>query len=578
MTPSLNSTVTLSWYDYTIFVGTLVFSTMIGIYYGCFGTKQATMKEYLMGGKTMKIVPIAISVAVSHISGSLLLGTAADVFRYGASVWLVNLSFIVMGLANFVYLPVFFKLRLRNIYDYLEKRFDSKTRLLAIVFYLIAEILIFPVHVYTPSLTLATASGFNVNLVAFILSAICVFYTSVGGFKTVIWTDFLQFGIIMASFIIVYVIGLRLTGGFLSVWNTALAGERLQIFNFDVNPTVRDSFWGYLIGGGAIFAGYVACRQTGAQKFLTLPKSTDIKWSIIYTVISMAVVHTLCIFVGLVVYAKYKDCDPLTSHKISKHDQIFPYFVTEIGGTVPGLSGLFIAAICCGSLSSMSSNLNAISGVIYKDIVYFFLKKELSDKSSSGILKVIVLVVGTLCTCLVFTVELLGDVFSVGVLATSLTQGPLLGVFTLGIFVPKANPKGAFYGMLGGFTAAIGLTLPAKYYELKGLIKYPTKPLSISGCGPFNQTTNFTSFGNTALNDTVAHQPPSIFKITFYYYTFFGAIMTIVFGLIISYMSKSASVDRKVLSPLIYRYLPDEGREEERVSCTGAQETSLNLG
>ena len=64
MTPSLNSMVTLSWYDYTIFVGTLVFSTMIGIYYGCFGTKQATMKEYLMGGKTMKIVPIAISVAV----------------------------------------------------------------------------------------------------------------------------------------------------------------------------------------------------------------------------------------------------------------------------------------------------------------------------------------------------------------------------------------------------------------------------------------------------------------------------------------------------------------------------------
>ena len=54
--------------------------------------------------------------------------------------------------------------------------------------------------------------------------------------------------------------------------------------------------------------------------------------------------------------------------------------------------------------------------------------------------------------------------------------------------------------------------------------------------------------------------------------------MTVIFGLIISYMSKSASVDRKLLSPLIYRYLPDEGREEERVSCTSAQETSLNLG
>ena len=171
MTPS--SPITLSWFDYTIFAGTLVFSTLIGIYYGCFGSKQGTTREYLMGGKTMKIIPIGISVAVrwvrhkifnrhdlenfSHIAGAVLVGTAADVFRYGASIWLCVVSVIVMGLlTNFVYLPVFFKLRLRNVYDYLEKRFDKKTRMLAIIFYTIGEILLFPVHAYSPSLTFAT--------------------------------------------------------------------------------------------------------------------------------------------------------------------------------------------------------------------------------------------------------------------------------------------------------------------------------------------------------------------------------------------------------------------------------------
>ena len=93
----------------------------------------------------------------SHIAGAMLLGTAAEVFRYGGSVWLVIVSLIVMGfLTNFVYLPVFFKLRLKNIYDYLEQRFDKKTRTLAIVFYMITEILLFPVHAYCPSLTFAT--------------------------------------------------------------------------------------------------------------------------------------------------------------------------------------------------------------------------------------------------------------------------------------------------------------------------------------------------------------------------------------------------------------------------------------
>ena len=87
----------------------------------------------------------------------MLLGTAADVYRYGASVWLFSVSFAVMGLlANFIYLPVFFKLQLTNIYDYLEKRFDKRTRMLAIVFHIFAEILKFPVHAYSPSLTFAT--------------------------------------------------------------------------------------------------------------------------------------------------------------------------------------------------------------------------------------------------------------------------------------------------------------------------------------------------------------------------------------------------------------------------------------
>ncbi|KAJ3644034.1 hypothetical protein Zmor_022690 [Zophobas morio] len=575
MTPNLNSKVTLNWYDYAIFVGTLVFSTMIGIYYGCFGTKQATTREYLMGAKTMKIIPIGISVAVGHISGTFLLGTAAEVFRYGASVWLMVVSIIIMGfLVNYIYLPVFFKLRLRNIYDYLEQRFDKKTRILAIVFYVVAEVFLFPVQAYTPSLTFATASGFNVNLVAFILCAVCVFYTAIGGFKTVIWTDFFQFGIIVTSFVSVYLIGLGKSGGFLSVWYTALAGERLQVFNFDVDPTVRGTFWGYLIGLAAASTSHLAVRQTGAQKFLTLGKSTDLKWSVTYTVISMSVLQTLCVLVGLVVYAKYQDCDPLTSHMISKHDQIFPFFVTEIGASLPGISGLFIAAICSGSLSSMSSNLNALSGVIYKDVAYLFLKKKLSDKSSSGTLKVIVLVVGTLCTCLVFTIGLLGEIFSISLLLLGLAEGPLLGLFTLGILFPQANSKGAFYGTLGGFIAVGILAVPAKFYELKGLIKYPTKPLSVRGCDLFNQTTTTTNF-TTALNDSVSSQVPSIFRISFYYYTFIGAAMTVIFGLIISYMSKSkSSVDRKLLSPLIYKRLPEECPEEKKMTCISAGETS----
>ncbi|XP_063917033.1 sodium-coupled monocarboxylate transporter 2-like [Zophobas morio] len=507
----------------------------------------------------MKILPIAVSVAVSHISGTMLIGTVADVYRYGGSVWLFVGSFIFMGfLATLVYLPVFFKLQMANMYEYLEKRFDKKIKMFALILYLLCEIFMFPVLAYTPSLTFATGSGLNPSLCAFFLCIVCVFYTSIGGLKTVVWTDFLQFGIIMVSFITLYIIGVQTSGGFSSVWNTAAEGQRLDIFNFQLDLTARDSFWGYIIGSGSISTSLIIVHQTGLQKFLSLSNYKDCVWSVIYTVISMSLVHTFSIFIGLVAYSKYKDCDPLTSHLISKHDQLFPYLVTEIGGNLPGVSGLFIAAICSAALSSMSSNLNALSGVLYKDVVCEFLKKTPSEKKATNILKLMVLVIGVLCSCLVFAMEGMGEVFSVSLTIWGITQGPVLGVFTLGVLFPKANHQGALYGMLVGCVTVSGIAIPTKYYQMKGLFSSPTKPLSTSGCSFFNVSVYTNS---TTLNQ---FQPNVIFKTSFYYYTIIGATVTVIVGLVISFFNKSnSSADKDFLSPVVYSCLQKESGENQ---------------
>ena len=102
----------------------------------------------------------------------------------------------------------------------------------------------------------------------------------------------------------------------------------------------------------------VIVHQTGVQKFLSLPKYRDCVWSVIHTVFSIALIHTFCVFIGLVVYSQYKDCDPLTSHMVSKHDQLFPYFVADIGRRFPGVSGLSLAALCSAALRYILSVAN----------------------------------------------------------------------------------------------------------------------------------------------------------------------------------------------------------------------------
>ncbi|XP_063917030.1 sodium-coupled monocarboxylate transporter 2-like [Zophobas morio] len=563
----------LGWYDYIIFAGMLVVSTIIGIYFGCFGTKQSTIRQYLMGGKNMKVVPIAVSVAVSHISGVLLLVTVADVYRYGASLWLFMVSYVIMGfLAVFVYLPVFFKMQVTNIYEYLEIRFDKKTRMLAFVFYVLSEILMFPLYAYTAALTFATATGININLTATVLCVVCVFYTSIGGLKTVIWTDFLQFGIIVACFLTVFGIGLGTSGGITSVWSTAEVGGRLEIFNFTIDPTTRDSFWAYLIGTSFLATTLIVVHQTGVQKFLALPTFTDCIWSVVFTVFNMCLVNTLGVFIGLVTYSRYKDCDPLISKKISKHDQLFPYFVTDIGTNIPGITGLFIATIASASLSSISSNLNSLSGVIYKDFVCLFLKEK-PEKQSSNSLKIIVFVVGLLCTCLVFAVERMGEIISITLTIVGLTQGPLLGIFTLGVLFPTANHHGAFYGMVAGFIAVSSIAVPAKYYQLKGFITNPTKPLSVSGCGLSNQTLSISKHisSNSTLNQIP--QVSVIFKVSFYYYVLIGTIVTVIVGLIVSCIIKrNSSVDKNLLTPVVHSCMSTKDEDKQKVVYTGVEQ------
>ncbi|XP_063906014.1 sodium-coupled monocarboxylate transporter 1-like isoform X1 [Zophobas morio] len=534
--------------DYIIFITTLAVSTLIGLYFGCLGNRQSTVKEYLLGGKRMRVIPIAVSVAVSHFSGTALVGVPADVYRYGTSIWLFVCAFVVMGVvAVFVYLPVFFKLQLTSTYEYLEKRFDQKTKILGLVFYILADILMFPILIYAPSLTFATMSGFNVQGTAVVLCAICIFYTSLGGLKTVVWTDFLQFFIIMTSLAVIYITGLNQSGGFIQVWNTAYTGERLQTFNFGFDFTSRDNFWAYSLGCGATFTATVVVHQTGVQKFLALPKYSDFVWTVVYVIISFSCVHTFCVLIGLETYALYKDCDPLSSKQIQKHEQLVPFSLTVLTANLPGVSGLLVAAICSASLSTMSSNLNALAAVIYKEVVCLFLKEEQSEARATFILKIIVVLVGILGTCLIFVVERLGEIISIMSLVFGIAQGPLLGLFTLGMVVPRANSKGAFFGTIGGFVSILCLAVPSKYYQMKGLIKSPTKPLSTSGCS-YNQAlwSNVSS-----ISQAIPVEPHVIFKTSFFFYSLFGAIMTVIFGLVISYVTTAdPPVDENLLSPV----------------------------
>lgn len=207
-------------------------TALIGVYFGFISKKkQNNTKEYLLGGKKMNFFPIAASLIASHVSGITLLSIPAEMYAYGTQYSIMIVSAVIVGFALIhVYLPVFYELQLTSSFQYLEMRFDKSVRLTASFIYAISIIIFTPIVVYVPALAFSQVTGINLHIITFVTSLICVFYTTVGGLKAVVWTDTIQFILMLGAIFTVIYLGLDTTGGLSNVWSAADRGGRLIFF------------------------------------------------------------------------------------------------------------------------------------------------------------------------------------------------------------------------------------------------------------------------------------------------------------------------------------------------------------
>uniref|UniRef100_A0A2S2QKM3 Sodium-coupled monocarboxylate transporter 1 n=1 Tax=Sipha flava TaxID=143950 RepID=A0A2S2QKM3_9HEMI len=168
-------------------------SAIVGLYYGCVERKQNTVSDYLLGGRDMTLIPITISLIASHISGITLLGVPPETYIHGTQYALTGMGFVLTGIiVEKFYLPVFYELQLTSMYEYLEYRFDGNVRSLMSIIYAFSLMLYIPVVIYIPALAFSQVTGLNVHTVTKIICSVCIFYTTIGGLKAVVWTDAIQ--------------------------------------------------------------------------------------------------------------------------------------------------------------------------------------------------------------------------------------------------------------------------------------------------------------------------------------------------------------------------------------------------
>lgn len=323
------------------------------------------------------------------------------------------------------------------------------------------------------------------------------------------------------------------------------------------SPFVRTSFWTLTVGMTTAWVAKLGVSQCCIQRFLAVPNIEVAKKSVWVFAFGLGALKLGAILLGLIVYAKYESCDPVSTQQIKKLDQIVPLFVMEVASKIPGLPGLFIAGIFSAALSSISSILNTKAGIIYEDFIRHRFP-DATEKRASDVMKLLVVILGIIMLSLVFVVEHLGSIFRLNYAINGLTIGAFFGIFSIGMMSRTANTKGVMCG------AAVSLLVVGTIIiGAQSLPKPPSLFIKTDDCEyPWNMTEPLVTMSNQS--DSI-EDIPLIFRLSFMYYALLGTIILFVVALPVSWATGGCEpFDERLLTPFLRSKLWKEKNEIDK--------------
>ncbi|XP_059619567.1 sodium-coupled monocarboxylate transporter 2 [Phlebotomus argentipes] len=553
--------------DYVVFIAMLAISMAVGIYFGFFGNNQST-EEYLLGGRRMKTLPIAISLIASQISGVTILALPAEMYGYGTQfAMMVPFMIVTVSIINFVFVPVFYHNNIANCYEYLEMRFSPRLRHLMTVTFMANCYFLLPIILFIPAIALSQVTGINDHLINAIGCSVCVIYTMLGGIKAVVWTDVIQGTIMVGASLVILICGVREVGSLSEVIDRAYIGDRVEFFNMSLDLTVRETFPNVVLGGVIMWTVYIGLNQSCVQRIVALKTVKHAKSSLWLFCIGYYIIVSVNLLIGITMFARYYLCDPLKLGIVNKLDKMVPFFVQDTVGKLPGMTGVFISCVFSAGLSTMSANFNSLSGVIYQDYVKNLPGFRHSEQRASFWMKAIVVLSGVFCVSAGFVVAKFSSILEMMMTIPTVSSGATLGVFCLGMLYPWANEKGAFWGAVVSIVVTAYMAVRSKIAVLTGEMSYPLLPSRIDGCDEFGINITSAAFSALSLNTTDLSESPTdddsfaLHKISFAWFSVFGFLIVPLVGIPVSYFTGSNDiyqVGRNLISPVAHWLLPDD--------------------
>lgn len=344
---------------------------------------------------------------------------------------------------------------------------------------------------------------------------------------------------------------------FLSKFLRNFSFKKLFLILISLNPSPyeRQTFWAVTIGGFCYWTSFNSVNQTMVQRYMSLPNMKKARRAIAIFTVGIILFVSVCCYAGLLIYAKYWKCDPLTSGLVKRDDQLFAIYVMETVGEWKGVAGLFIAGVFGAALSSLSVVLNSTAAVLLEDILKGCFKRKPSEKVAALFVKGSILFLGAATMGFLFIVEKLGGILSVATSLTAIAAGTTFGIFSLGMLNPYSNSMGAICGAVAGALLSGWVSLGSQVAVASGQVVQPKLPVSIEEC-PIG---NITGPIYPDIPDQSDIFP--LYRFSYHWINPIGILTVFTVGSIVSYFTGPLKLDRidpELISPVIHSFLPQD--------------------
>ena len=435
--------------DYVVLSVYLASMMLVGL---LLSGRQRTTEDFFLAGRRMPWLVVGMSMFASLTSASTYMGVPGIAYSENISIIFgVMVSPIVAPILILIFYPFYRRLNVTTSYEYILARFGAAARFVVSGLFVLARLGWLGVVIYAPALALSVVTGMPLWLAICLMGLLATAYTALGGLSAVLWTDMVQFVILVIGAIWLTISLCRnVGGGFEEIIRFASEAGKLDVFDWRVD------FYKMTAVAAAItwffmFMQDYGTDQVTVQRLMAIKDFRGTAKAIVFNSVSDVIINTMLLFIGLGLFV-YFSIYPDSSGVELSADQMLPFYVVR--ALPAGISGLIITAIFAAAMSSMDSGINSIATVITSDFIKPLGKIERAEKYYVQLARILTIIFGIAATAMAFYASTIEHIIKAWSTVLGLFAGPILAIFLLGILTRRAS----FTGWLIGMFVAIFVT------------------------------------------------------------------------------------------------------------------------